>query len=279
MSNQHDTILERDEYSYRNENGDVVPRTLLGTEEAYCSSCHAFKGFDFYANLQGGMKLAERDLKAYCAKNHELESELVLATISARIIEREEKRILARAQRLNKYFDLEGDSTVFPYIVILVVSAIAFFWIFQSGVLFQQVARLNVREMVLRDAIETHRAQKADDRCIEDDDRLYEALGDGIKCDRRVGDKAAMLRNCERFIDRRCVAGHWPTYVELEQEIERLRWVVEAQRVAIDSTSGSSQVVRCAYCQSVIENGGFFFAPSSNLCSTRCVDQYMKDQL
>lgn len=74
----------------------------------------------------------------------------------------------------------------------------------------------------LEDAIKTHRTQKADDRCIEDDDRLYEALGDGIKCDRRVGDKGAMLANCERFIAHRCESGGWLSYVELEQKITRL---------------------------------------------------------
>ena len=66
-------------------------------------------------------------------------------------------------------------------------------------------------------AIKEHRAQKADDRCIEDDDKLYEALGDGIKCDRRVGDKVDMLANCSRFIDRR-----WPTYVSLEKIVDEL---------------------------------------------------------
>lgn len=45
----------------------------------------------------------------------------------------------------------------------------------------------------LESAIRTHRSQKADDRCIEDDDRLYEALGDGIKCDRRIGYDANKL--------------------------------------------------------------------------------------
>jgi hypothetical protein len=64
-------------------------------------------------------------------------------------------------------------------------------------------------------AIREHRSQRADDRCIEDDDRLYEALDDGIKCDRRVGSKEEMLRNCARFIERRCESGHWPTYQEL----------------------------------------------------------------
>lgn len=75
----------------------------------------------------------------------------------------------------------------------------------------------------LEQAIREHRGQKADDRCIEDDDRLYDALGDGIKCDRRVGGKEAMLANYARFIDRRCVRGKWPTYQELEDEVERLK--------------------------------------------------------
>jgi hypothetical protein len=75
----------------------------------------------------------------------------------------------------------------------------------------------------LRAAIITHRSQKADDRCIEDDDRLYDALGDGIKCDRRVGDKDAMLASCRRFIERRCEGGGWPTYAELEAERDATR--------------------------------------------------------
>ena len=58
--------------------------------------------------------------------------------------------------------------------------------------------------------------QKADDRCWMDDQDLYLRLGDGQAGDNRVGDKAAMLENCARFIERRCLGGHWPTYVELE---------------------------------------------------------------
>lgn len=77
----------------------------------------------------------------------------------------------------------------------------------------------NERIRALEEAIKTHRSQKADDRCIEDDDRLYAALGDGIPCDRRVGDKAAMLKNCERFIVRRTEGGTWPTYAELEARL------------------------------------------------------------
>lgn len=65
----------------------------------------------------------------------------------------------------------------------------------------------------LEAAIQAHRGQKADDR-------LYEALGDGIKCDRRVGNKEDMYASCKRFIDRRCEGGGWPTYVELEAALE-----------------------------------------------------------
>jgi hypothetical protein len=75
----------------------------------------------------------------------------------------------------------------------------------------------------LRAAIIKHRSQKADDRCIEDDDELYAALRDGVKCDRRVGDKEAMLANCARFIERRCEGGGWPTYAELEEQLRRAR--------------------------------------------------------
>lgn len=89
--------------------------------------------------------------------------------------------------------------------------------------LAQKSRRFESEVAALRTAIETHRSQKADDRCIEDDDRLYETLGDGIKCDRRVGSKDAMLMNCERFIQQRCTAGGWKTYAELEAENDALR--------------------------------------------------------
>jgi len=99
------------------------------------------------------------------------------------------------------------------------------------------VPRLLAEVERLREAIFRHREQKADDRCIEDDDRLYAALGDGIKCDRRVGDKEAMLRNCARFIDRRCEGGGWPSYAELEAENARLQAEVAELR-ALDEQRG-----------------------------------------
>lgn len=68
-------------------------------------------------------------------------------------------------------------------------------------------------------AIYEHHSQKADDRCIEDDDRLYAAAG-LPPCDRRVGDKAAMIVNCARFIENRCQGGGWATYAELERQLQ-----------------------------------------------------------
>jgi|AGTN01.3.fsa_nt_gi hypothetical protein len=75
----------------------------------------------------------------------------------------------------------------------------------------------------LLDAIKAHHAQKADDRCVEDDDRLYEAAG-LPPCDRRVGDKFAMIQNCARFIESRCEGGGpWKSYAEMEAENARMR--------------------------------------------------------
>ena len=67
----------------------------------------------------------------------------------------------------------------------------------------------------LKAAISEHHRQKADDRCWMDDLPLY-AAAQLPPPDIRVGDKAAMRRNCDRFIDRRCEDGGWPTYAELE---------------------------------------------------------------
>jgi len=82
-----------------------------------------------------------------------------------------------------------------------------------------ELERLANRVKVLEDAIRTHRSQLADDRCIEDDDQLYEALGDRVKCDRRVGSKEEMLRNCARFIENLCEEGHWSSYENLRCDL------------------------------------------------------------
>jgi hypothetical protein len=93
----------------------------------------------------------------------------------------------------------------------------------------------------LRAAIVEHHRQRADDRCIEDDDRLYAAAG-LPPCDRRVGDKAAMLANCARFIERRCEGGGWPTYAELEKRIADLEAAIAAAGFGIMQTSAGLSI-------------------------------------
>lgn len=86
-----------------------------------------------------------------------------------------------------------------------------------------EIRRLRDENVKMRAAIKEHHAQRADDRCVEDDDRLYAAAGLS-KCDRRVGDKFAMLKNCLRFIENRCEGGGpWRTYAQLEEDVRRLR--------------------------------------------------------
>lgn len=79
----------------------------------------------------------------------------------------------------------------------------------------------------MKAAVVKHHSQKADDRCWLDDDELYAAFG-LPPADFAVGDKKAMLSNCERFLDKRCTGGTWPTYAELEQTIENLKRGVTA---------------------------------------------------
>lgn len=82
------------------------------------------------------------------------------------------------------------------------------------------------RVAVLEAAIKEHHSQKADDRCIEDDDKLYAAAG-LPPCDRRVGDKLEMVKNCIRFIEKRCEGGGWPTYKELEHDRDQWKaWLL-----------------------------------------------------
>lgn len=101
--------------------------------------------------------------------------------------------------------------------------------------LWSDVAALCDEVKRLRTAISTHHAQKSDDRCIEDDDRLYAAAGLPT-CDRRVGDKAAMLRNCDRYVTQRCEGGGpWRTYAELEAEnAELLKSALKADSEEIE---------------------------------------------
>lgn len=111
----------------------------------------------------------------------------------------------------------------------------------------KEVPELRKRVAVLEQAIRDHRSQKADDRCIEDDDRLYEALGDGVPCDRRVGDKDAMLDNCRRFIERRCEGGGWPSYAELAEENERLAQRYGEQEARIETYGRELSELRASH--------------------------------
>lgn len=77
------------------------------------------------------------------------------------------------------------------------------------------------RELLLDAAIRKHHGQKADDRCHFDDDELYASAG-LPPCDKRVGDKAAMMVNCARFLERRCEGGGWPSYADLEKQRDKL---------------------------------------------------------
>lgn len=69
-------------------------------------------------------------------------------------------------------------------------------------------------------------SQHADDLCWMDIDRIFVAAGLPVP-DRKVGDKKAMKRNCDRFIDIMCQAGGWQSYVELEAERDIFKSALE----------------------------------------------------
>lgn len=71
----------------------------------------------------------------------------------------------------------------------------------------------------LRAAIRNHRDQRGDDKCWEDDERLYAILPEGFTPPAR--DSAVELANCERYIA--CRHNPATEYVSPEREIERLR--------------------------------------------------------
>lgn len=90
----------------------------------------------------------------------------------------------------------------------------------------ETVTELALRDEVarLRAAIVKHHAQRADDRCWLDDADLYLAAGlEAAQHVFEVGDREKMLKNCERFIEQRCVeGGGWKSYAELEADNTRL---------------------------------------------------------
>lgn len=81
------------------------------------------------------------------------------------------------------------------------------------------ITQLQRDNEALRKAIETHRGQKLDDRCWLDDQTLYGALNDGNLGDNSTPPKDKMLDNCRRYIERRCNAGSWKSYQDLELEL------------------------------------------------------------
>ncbi len=76
-------------------------------------------------------------------------------------------------------------------------------------------------------------AEHADDLCWLDIDKIFLAAGLPIP-DRKVGDKNAMLKNCERFISEMCKNGNWKSYAELELENEKLKAEIEEQKREIE---------------------------------------------
>jgi hypothetical protein len=85
-----------------------------------------------------------------------------------------------------------------------------------------QIGDLRKARDTLQAAIAEHHAQKADDRCFLDDDELY-AVARLPPVDRTIGNPAAMLENCKRFIAQRCQGGGlWKSYAELEAENKNL---------------------------------------------------------
>lgn len=85
-----------------------------------------------------------------------------------------------------------------------------------------ETAEARVKE--LETAIRTHWEQKADDRCWEDDSKLYSVVPLPDTTARCIGDPEVMLENCKRFIKQRtCAGGPWKSYAELEAENAKLR--------------------------------------------------------
>lgn len=76
---------------------------------------------------------------------------------------------------------------------------------------------------MLRDAVKEHHSPVGDDRCIEDDNKLYAKAG-LPPADVRIGDPFEMIGNCWKFIKNRCIAGGpWISYRGLLEEVGKLR--------------------------------------------------------
>lgn len=76
-------------------------------------------------------------------------------------------------------------------------------------------------------AVCKHHSQRGDDRCWLDDLELYRAAGLG-PADNTLPPEAEFLANCQRFYRNRCRGGDWPSYQQLEEEVRRLRGLLDS---------------------------------------------------
>jgi len=85
------------------------------------------------------------------------------------------------------------------------------------------------------EAVLEHYSQKTDDLCWLDDNKLYDAFDLPPRYP-EIGDPDAMLKNCQRFISQRCLAGgNWKSYAELEEENKALLADIQSWKLANDS--------------------------------------------
>jgi hypothetical protein len=93
--------------------------------------------------------------------------------------------------------------------------ALSRLWPFARAAVPYWIARAERAEAAIR----KHHDRHADDLCWMDDNELYAAIGLPPR-EPTVGDPAAMLANCQRYIAQRCKpGGDWKSYAELEARL------------------------------------------------------------
>lgn len=101
-----------------------------------------------------------------------------------------------------------------------------------STVVDRDNARADLNKLL--DVIRGVHADHGDDLCWMGADDINRAAGLPVP-DRRVGDKVAMFKNCERFVTQLCSGGGpWPSYKDLEEENARLRDELSELKVQFD---------------------------------------------
>jgi hypothetical protein len=105
----------------------------------------------------------------------------------------------------------------------------------------------------LLNVIKDVHGQRGDDICKDDIDIIYQACGLPIP-EREVGDKKAMLKNCERFIETKCSGGAWKSYVELEEEIRILTNKLTIEREFAEKAKAETRTFREAWNKQCLEN-------------------------